>query len=272
MTECEFCEEEFESEEQLHSHLEQEHPEELDSNEQSTNVEDDSEEDIEEREEKKNLVFKSVISVIVLAAAALIIPQILSEAPETISQNSDGGFNLQNQPFLGDENASVTVVEFGDYKCPACKNFEENVKPRLEEEFVDTGQAKFYFLNYPFLNNPGDSSTTAAVAGECIYRQDRDQFWNYHTTIFNNQGAENGDWATEERLMSLARDSTQGINYTEFEQCLNTQNSIDAVSADKGQGISANVGETPTIFVNGQMASEPTYSAIKSLIEQELEE
>lgn len=269
MNECEFCGEEFETEEDLHSHEEHEHQEELEKESEEVN---DGSEELYERTEKKDLVFKSVISVLVLTAAALIIPQILSEAPETISQNGTQGFNLQNQPFLGDENASVTVVEFGDYKCPACKNFEENVKPRIKEEFIETGQVRFYFLNYPFLNNPGDSSTTAAVAGECMLRQNNEQFWDYHTAIYSNQGDSTEDWATEEKLMSIARDSTQDVNYTEFEQCLTTQNSIEAVSSDKGQGIAANVGETPTIFVNGHLADEPTYPAIKSLIEQELNE
>ena len=271
MVECEFCEKEFDSDKELHIHWMEEHEDELssDQKEKAEAIEKDSSDDRESAADKKDLVFKGLISVLILAIAAILIPQMLQEAPET-TQNERAGFNLTGQPVLGDSEANITLIEFGDYKCPACKRFEEQVKPRIEEEYIETGEVKFYFMNYPFLNTQGDSSTTAAVAGECIYRQDTEQFWRLHSSIYGNQGSEREDWATEEELVDLAESSTENINYTQLRNCIQQKETLNEVNRDKTQGIEANVGRTPTVFVNGVMAGEPTYAEVSSLIQEEL--
>ena len=81
----------------------------------------------------------------------------------------------EGQPFLGEESAPVAIVEFGDYKCPACKAFDESLFPLIEQEFVETGQAKFYFMNYSFINN--DSHRSAQFA-ETVYQElGNEKFW-----------------------------------------------------------------------------------------------
>lgn len=68
----------------------------------------------------------------------------------------------QGQPVLGDPNAPVTLIEFGDFKCPVCKRFEETVFPLLKKEYIDTGKVKMAFLNMQFI---GPDSVTAGIAG-----------------------------------------------------------------------------------------------------------
>lgn len=269
MVGCGFCEREFNSDKELYIHWKDQHEDEL-SSDQKEKVKaaekENSGNNIEEMADKKDLVFKGLISVLIMVIAAILIPQMLQEAPET-TQNERAGFNLTGQPALGDSEANITVIEFSDYKCPACKRFEEQVKPRIEEEYIETGEVKFYFLNYPFLNTAGDSST--AVAGECMYRQDNDEFWDFHSAIYENQGSEREDWATEDELADIAESSTGDINYTRLRNCIDQKDMLNEVNRDKTQGIEANVGRTPTVFVNGVMASEPTYTEISSLIQEE---
>ncbi len=82
-------------------------------------------------------------------------------------------FDLSNQPMLGQADAPVTLVAFEDFKCPNCKNFEENIFPAIQQKYIDTGKAKLYKINFPFLADrlPTNDSLLAAQAAECAYDQ-----------------------------------------------------------------------------------------------------
>lgn len=93
--------------------------------------------------------------------------------------------NYKDQPYLGQEGAPVQIVEFGDYKCPACKNFNENIFPQIKADLVDTGKAQFYFINYPFINI---DSTRSAQFAEAIYQElGNEAFWNFHKLLYEKQ-------------------------------------------------------------------------------------
>ena len=74
----------------------------------------------------------------------------------------------KSQPTLGSSNAPITVVELGDFKCPACKAWGENIFPQLIEDYVDTGKVKFSLVNVLF---HGDESKLGSVAAEAIYKE-----------------------------------------------------------------------------------------------------
>ena len=56
-------------------------------------------------------------------------------------------FEYEGQPYIGEETAPVEIVEFGDYKCFHCKDFNDSLFPLIHKEFVETGKAKFYYMN-----------------------------------------------------------------------------------------------------------------------------
>src|SRR4051812_30801051 len=58
--------------------------------------------------------------------------------------------SIVNQPVIGNEQSKVTMIEFGDYKCPACKQWSANIYPQLKTQFIDSGQAKLAFINTLF--------------------------------------------------------------------------------------------------------------------------
>lgn len=106
------------------------------------------------------------IGLFVVALVALIAWQRLAPTPAAPAAPFAGDFNLENQPLIGDPDAPVTIVAFEDFKCPVCKQFEEDVYPQIVNELVETGQANMYFMNFQFI---GPDSTTAGIAGECAY-------------------------------------------------------------------------------------------------------
>ncbi|MFB6292261.1 MAG: DsbA family protein [Candidatus Nanohaloarchaea archaeon] len=267
MPSCEFCDEDFDSKTGLHLHWGEEHEDELNSH-QKEKVKKARREHEEQKKEKmarrKQMAGWGLAGVAGLAVVAFLAMNMIgsSSAPQQSST-----FQLDQQPMMGSENASVTVVEFGDYRCPFCKRFETNVFPRLKEEYIDTGQVKFYFINYAFL---GPGSTQAAVAGECVNRQSEEQFWDFHRALYENQGPESEQWVTSELLMNVARNHTEGLDYDQLKTCINNQKTLSSVRSDLRIGRNNQVTSTPTVFVNGKSVSSWNYAAVKAAIEREL--
>ncbi|MDA6082947.1 thioredoxin domain-containing protein, partial [Escherichia coli] len=74
------------------------------------------------------------------------------------------------------------VVEFGDFKCPACKAWGQNIFPKLVEDYVDTGKVKFSYINVLF---HGDESKLGSVAAEAVYKQNPDSYWDFNKALFD---------------------------------------------------------------------------------------
>lgn len=268
MVECDFCGEEFDSERKLHLHWDKKHEDELNSHqkEKVKKAEREAEEEEERKKrERKKKVFYGLAAVLGLGFAALIVPQLMPSG----TSGTAGELDLSGEPMMGNENASVTVVEFGDYRCPYCARFEQATFPRIREEYIDTGQIKFYFVNFAFL---GDGSQQAAVAGECVYQQDEEQFWRFHKAVYENQGPETQQWVTQDLLMDIARNTTQELDYGELEQCISSDETMPEVLEDRNVGQRNGIDSTPSILVNGERVRGNSFSDIQPVIERALSE
>jgi protein-disulfide isomerase len=176
--------------------------------------------------------------------------------------------SYEGQPAIGNPNAPVKIALFEDFKCPACKYFDENVWPKLENEYVSTNQVQVYFINYAFL---APDSRTAAVAAECVYRQDETLFWQYKEIVYRSQGPESQAWATPARLTELAREYVPDINADELRTCIDENRYEAEVTADVQMGVTVGVRGTPSVFVNGtQVETANDYTQLKALIDEAL--
>lgn len=191
-----------------------------------------------------------------LIAAALIALALFAVRGGRGAPTTDGptaNFTYANLPYVGQENAPVSVVVVEDFKCPACKSFEETAAPELRSKYVDTGKVKMYSLIYPFLAErlPEDDSKYAAQAARCVYNQGGNAgFQAYKEILFRAQGAESGIWASKARLKELA--GSLDIDQAQFATCLDTNATQAQAEADKQEAAAAGVTGTPTVFVDGQ--------------------
>ncbi|MFB6190032.1 MAG: DsbA family protein [Candidatus Nanohaloarchaea archaeon] len=266
--ECDFCGEEFEEERNLHLHWGNEHEKELNSHQEEKVKKAErkqQERDEKRKKERRKLAGWAFAGVIGLAFIAAVGPQLVSSFNNSPQQS----FDLSGEPVMGAPDANVTVVAFEDYQCPYCAQFETAVFPRLKKDYIDTGKVKFYFINLAFL---GEDSTEAAVASECVYKQDKEQFWKFHASVFENRGREHSGWVTTERMMEIARQSTSGLDYGQLKSCIKQEKTISEVRDDRQAAQSHGVSATPTIFVNGKQVSNPlNYQVLKTRIENELQ-
>ena len=109
-------------------------------------------------------------------------------APAAVVGSQVADANLEDDdPFLGNPEAPVTIVEFGDFQCPFCGKFFRESEPQIIERYVKTGKAKLVYRDYAFL---GPESEDAAVAAGCAGEQGK--FWEFHDYLYNHQRGENG--------------------------------------------------------------------------------
>lgn len=261
MASCDYCGRDFDTERDLHAHWE-EHESELNSHQRDQMkkaVRAKKESDRERVERRKKLAFKGLAGFLGLTIILLLGSQFV---------HFGGEEELGDQPVMGNESAPVTVIEFGDYRCPYCAQFETQVFPRLKQDYIDAGKVKYHFVNYAFL---GSGSTQAAVAGECVNEQSTEQFWNFHHALYENQGPESRRWVDTQTLMNVARNATEGLDYGQLQQCIENQDTRDEVNRDLRIGRSMGVSSTPSVYVNGEMVEDWRYSSLSRAIEAELE-
>lgn len=148
---------------------------------------------------------------------------------------------------LGPAAAPVTVEEFADFQCPACRDAAQTVARRLEADAVaPDSQFRFIFRTFPFI---GAESQRMAEAAVCAAGQDK--FWTYHDKLFSLWRGENVGYFTRDRLVQVAADL--GLDRTEFGACLEQGQAQAAVKADKDRGGQLGVRATPTFVVNGKL-------------------
>jgi protein-disulfide isomerase len=208
--------------------------------------------------------------VLILAIFGFIIFNRVRPAPQAATQPAPDPTQLsyEGQPAYGSPEASVKIAIFEDFKCPACKYFDENVWPKLEREYLSTNQAQAFFINYAFL---APDSRTAAVAGECVFQQNEALFWDYKAIVYRSQGPESQAWATPQRLTELAREYVPDINADELRTCIDENRYAEEVQSDLEMGTAIGVRGTPSVFVNGIRVEQANdYNQIKALIDEAL--
>jgi protein-disulfide isomerase/plastocyanin len=151
-------------------------------------------------------------------------------------------------PIEGSEDATVTIIEFGDFQCPKCDQWFLNEKPTIKSEYIDTGKANLYFVDFSFL---GNDSNFAAEAAYCA--EDQGKYLEYHSYLYNNQGGINEGWASSDNLKQYATDI--GLGTMKFNSCFDSGKYTDRVLYNTDVGVSNGVEGTPVFFIIGSDGS-----------------
>jgi len=181
--------------------------------------------------------------------------------------------SADDDPWLGSEDAKVTVIEFSDYQCPFCRKYWQESYPQLKEEYIDTGKIKYVFRDFPLNFHP--SATLASIAANCIGEQKGNEgYFEYHDIVFAEQAklGQNTIQFTEEDVFSWV-EQIEGIDQDKFDICYNDPAQKAEVEADFAAGAAAGVSGTPSFFINGkQLTGAQPYATIKAEIDRALTE
>lgn len=188
------------------------------------------------------------------------------------NQKPTHAFPYESLPAIGKPDAPVKVVEFGDYKCPACQHFSTSIFPELEKAYVDTGKVEFHFANYPFL--APDSSRAAEFAQTVYEVLGDDAFWTFNKHLYLAQedpSREGIDYMNEPFLVGILRDSASVAETQQVVDAFQKGTYTDTIVSQKELGTKTGVNGTPSIFVNGkQVDNGMDLSAVKKAIDKAL--
>lgn len=206
---------------------------------------------------RERMIIIAIISVVaIIAAALLIIPNLPVDPGQIVKPEVIVRQNVDGMAF-GDPNAPVKVEEFSDFKCIHCRNFWDDSKNRLVEEYIDQGLVYFRYTPMSFL---GPESFKASEAAYCA--MDQGKFWEYHDYLFANFNTELSD----PLLRAFARELE--LDTRAFDLCFNNgkyrQQVLDDVSYARSKGVTG----TPTFDVNGRLVDRYT---LFDVIDEELQ-
>ena len=145
-------------------------------------------------------------------------------------------------PILGDSNAPITILEWGDYQCTFCYRFHENTLDIINVEFIKTGKVKLVFRDFP-LNGP--DSILGAEAAYCA--EDQEKYWQYHNELYKNWGGEKTGWITRESLDRFA--VTVDLDLVEFNTCLDEHKYQKRVITHHELGKEIGIDATPYFLI-----------------------
>ncbi len=168
---------------------------------------------------------------------------------DQISQSKiQGSVNFEIPSFAkfeGSNSATLDVVEFGDYQCPFCEKFFQQTEPPITKDYVNTGKAKFYFLDFAIV---GPDSLTLSQGAWCADEQGK--YYEYHNYAYSHQGPENSGWGTAEKVKTFASDL--GLDTQKFNSCLDSKKYEPRVQQLYQLGQNLGITGTPTIFVGNE--------------------
>jgi protein-disulfide isomerase len=160
----------------------------------------------------------------------------------------------------GNPNASIVLIEYGDFECPHCKLAHPLVQRLLRERGYEI---LFVYRNFP-LRKIHPNAYISAVAAEAAGKQNK--FWEMHHLIFENQSKLNANY-----LVSLAE--IIDLDFNQFTRDFRSEEIQHKIQSDFEGGLRSGVNGTPTFFINDfpVLTYDETYESLAKAVQMQFE-
>ena len=164
---------------------------------------------------------------------------------------------------IGDNDAPVTIIEYASMTCSHCADFHTETYPALKEDYIEKGEVKFIFREFPL----DKLSMATSMLARCV---DNSISLAFIEILFQRRNKWYSDNAIAE-LKSLSKQA--GLSSEDFDQCLNDQELLDQLIMQKEDAVKEfQINSTPSFIINGKVISgNKPYSYFKSEIERILD-
>ncbi len=205
----------------------------------------------------------------VMASLALAIAAACSQEAETqITPAAPGEAVIDGslRPFLGKEDAAVTLIEYGAPTCPGCGNWHANFWQPLKTAYIDTNIIRFEFRVLPSHNPPVD----AAIAGIGLCAGP-DRFYDVLDKAFEDQvPIELATRRNEAREAMVDLGEGFGLSEERVMTCVNDPGRIDYITEIQGEAQSIGVMGTPTFVIDGEIIEDSRFASLATAIDAAL--
>lgn len=220
---------------------------------------------------KKNLT-PILVALGILAAIVFVVFAVMNpgndSSPEaktekTKQPNAAQLAQLKQGQQKGDPNSKVTVIEFGDFQCPACSSVEKELQTGVFPQYGS--KINFVFKHFPLVDihkNAMSSAYAAEAAGV------QGKFWQMHDKLY----AQQTEWSEvsdpQPKYEAYARDL--GLDVTKFKNDMKSKDVKARVEKDKKLAGELGLPGTPTFFVNGKIVEANSTQDITNAIQSAL--
>lgn len=190
----------------------------------------------------------------------------LSTSESTDNASSDGKAEVvrPNTHFLQEGSSGVTMTEFLDFECEACRAFFP-VMEQLREEY--DGEVSFAIRYFPIESH--FNAKTAAQAVEAASKQGALE--EMYIKMYETQ-AEWGEQQTSERDRFVGFAEELGLDVDQFERDLDDPKTVARVEYDQKEGVKLGVSGTPTLFLDGEQIEIGPFEQMQAQIDAALED
>lgn len=187
----------------------------------------------------------------ILGLTLLAVAVVLATAPKGTAVDP----NVVNRggEATGSAQPKMTLVEFSDFQCPACKSFEPYVNQLLEKHAADL---RFVYRHFPLPQH--NLALKAALAAAAASEQGK--FWEYKKELFANQEKLKDD-SFEEIAKKL------NLDLTRFNQERDSSELLSKVQEDLKDGQKLNVNATPTFYLDGEKLNLDSFDSLAKAVE-----
>lgn len=156
--------------------------------------------------------------------------------------------------------APVTLVEYGDFQCPACEAYHPLIQQVIASTSPDT--LRFVFRHFPLTQHA--NAMPAALASEAASLQGK--FWEMYNMLYENQEAWESSTDAKTIFAGYAKD--MGLDVIKFAADYDLDSTREKITLDYKGGLKAGINSTPSFFINGKKITSPqNYDAFKKLID-----
>jgi len=165
----------------------------------------------------------------------------------------------EGDKFLGKADAPVTIVEYFSLGCPHCKNFHENILPKLKTDYIDTGKVRLVFRDFPLDGVAYGAALLTRCMNDLAYFPMVDTLFAQQATWHVQNGVE--------QIKTIAKSA--GLDDAAFNACLNNQANKDQIKAMQDEAANKlKIDSTPTFFINDRVLKGVSqYEAFKATID-----
>jgi protein-disulfide isomerase len=202
---------------------------------------DDLKKDIQNLKDGQQAIQKDLQEIKKLLAAR---PAAAAAAPE---QALNAVISVDGEPFKGDKNAKVTLVEFSEFQCPFCGRHVRETFPQLDKEYIQTGKVKYIFRDLP-LESIHKNAFKASEAAHCAGEQGK--FWEMHDRLFANQNS-------LEPAMLAGHAQAIGVDAKKFQACLDSGKYAAEIRKGIAEANKYGITGTPTSVIGLTQPNDP---------------
>ncbi|MDX1401327.1 MAG: thioredoxin domain-containing protein [Kiloniellales bacterium] len=164
--------------------------------------------------------------------------------------------SIAGAPFMGEEKAPITLIEFTDYQCPYCRRHYRKTMPQLVHYFIKSGKVKYVIRDFP-VTRIHPFAAKAAEATHCA--GDEGKYWEMRALLFQNQ--------RNLHLPDLiARAEKLGLDRAAFEHCLEGGSYAEQVRRDFRSGLEIGVPGTPSFVLGLTDPEDPENVEVKKML------